>query len=321
MVHWWRTSAILLLASSAVTLSSVGAVPGAFSSSIQSPAASTTSLSDYAREFNDERFDVREAATRRLIDDAQIQTDDILEFVDAQWETLAPEAVERFLLVSRERYIASPGAIGIEFGPSAMATIDNVILGTPASKVLRRGDQILSLNGEDLPPTRTEQQPELLRRMAGLKAGDLVQAKIRRGLDELDVEFALADPKLLPRFESFIVTMQREMLQQWNALRAERIPLRPMMIDMDVAGLALMDSHPRAASGESADATIIEELSHRRAEVSREIARVMEQSSPTDSPQRRRELENECLPLINDLARLNVRIRLLENAISGRPMR
>jgi len=271
------------------------------------------SLSDYARELDDERFDTREAATRRLIEDARIQTDDIMEFVRAQWETLAPEAAERFLIVARQRSMVSPGAIGIEFGPSPIATVENVIAGAPASKALQRGDRLLSLNGQDLPQSSAEQRPELLRRMAGLKAGDIVKVHIQRGLEELDVEFALADPRLLPRFESFIVSMQREMLVQWNATCEQRLPPpQHLMIDMGVVGISAADLNPRSASAEIANEAIIEALSRRRVEASRHIARILEQSSATDSPQRRREWENESLPLINEFARLNARLRLVE---------
>ena len=310
---------MLAMVAPAAATGSLGAPAEGPAESIQSPERASASLSDYARELSDERFEVRDAATRRLVDDAQIQTNDIMEFVRARWESLAPEAAERFLIVARERYIASPGAIGIEFARSPIATIDRVIAGTPADRVLQRGDQILSLNGQDLPQSYAEQRPELLRRMAGLRAGDLVRAHLRRGEEELDVEFALADPRLLPRFEDFILSMQREMLGQWNAIREDRLPPpQRLMIDMEVVGASAVESDPRSASVENADAILMQELSRRRAEVSQGIARVVEQISTSDSPARRQELENEYLPLRNEFARLNARLRLLDPLTPGR---
>lgn len=319
MADWCRTVVMLVVAAFAAAAGVFSAPASGAVESIQSSEVTSSSLGEYARELNDERFDVREAATKRLIEDEQIQSDDIMEFVCAQWETLAPEAVERFLLVARERYIASPGAIGIEFAKSQIATIDRVIAGTPADRVLQRGDQLMSLNGEDLPESYADQRPELLKRMARFKAGDVVRMHLRRGVQELDVEFALADPRLLPRFEDFIRSMQYEMLQQWNALCARRLPPQPrMMIDMNVAGVSGVDSNPRSSATEEADASVIEEFSRRRAEVSQGIARVIEQLSTSDSPDRLRELNEEYASLRDESARLNARLRLLESRAAGK---
>jgi len=280
------------------------------------------SLEEYARELNDANLTVREAATDRLVRDERIETEDIVTYVDSQWQSLPAEAIERFLIASRQRFIADPGAIGIQFGDSPIAIIQTVIDGTPASRVLQRGDQFLTLNGEPLPDSRIQQQPELLKRMAEYKAGDLVKARIRRGSEELDVEFALADPKTLPRFEDFIVQMQREMAQQWDAMCEQRFPPAPrIMIDMDLPELKTTPETPPVTVGMAESGKLIDALSRRRVEVSQSIARVMERSSNADSPERRRELEAEYLPLINEFARLNARLRLAEAVVSGRRRR
>ncbi len=315
----WLMAVLLgaLTSVSALAIPQVGSVER-----IASPDGAESSLQQYAGELNDARLDVREAATARLVRDETIETEDIVTYVGAQWETLPPEATERFLIAARQRFIANPGAIGIQFGDSPIAIIQTVIDGTPASRVLQRGDQFLTLNGEPLPDSRAMQQPELLKRMAEYKAGDKVKARIRRGSEELDVEFALADPKTLPRFEDFIVQMQREMSQQWDAMCQQRFPPAPrIMIDMGLVQLNPKQESPSAAVGAGEGAQLIDALSRRRVEVSQSIARVMERSSNTDSPERRRELEAEYLPLINEFARLNARLRLAEAVVSGRRRR
>lgn len=280
------------------------------------------SLETYARELDDPDLTSRQAATDRLVADAAIETDHIIEFVQTRWETLPPEAIERFLMASRQRYIDNPGAIGIQFGDSQVAIIQTVIDGTPAARVLQPGDQFIALNGQLLPELRTQQQPELLKRMAGCRAGDTVKARIRRGKLELDVEFALADPRGLPRFEDFIAQMQREMAQQWDELRETRFPSEAqVLIDMNIVPAGDGDVASASIGGGVDDAQLIESFNRRRVEVSRDIARVMESSSDADSPQRRRELEAEYLPLIDEFARLNARLRLLEISASGRRRR
>lgn len=282
----------------------------------------TASLAEYARQLDDPRLDIRESATQRLIDDDAISTEELVDFVDSRWSSLPPEAIERFLHASRQRYIANPGAIGIQFSNAPITTIDTVIAGTPAADVLQPGDQFLSLNDQPLPASNAEQRPQLLRIMAGLKAGDVVTARILRDREELEVQFALADPRGLPRFEDFIQQMQREMLQQWTIMREQRFPPnRQVLVDMEMDGLRNLEAPGGATpSGRSASA-LIDALGRQRVEVSQSIARVMEQSSAMDNPQRRRELEAEYLALIDRFAQLNARTRLLEAAASGRRRR
>ncbi|MCC6906536.1 MAG: PDZ domain-containing protein [Phycisphaerales bacterium] len=312
-------AATLLGASSALAC----ALPGAARADDRARAADVlASLEAYARELDDPDLSTRQAATDRLVGDPTIETDVIIEFVKSRWGSLPPEAVERFLMASRQRYIDNPGAIGIQFGESDIAVIQTVIDGTPAARVLQPGDQFLALNGQLLPERRAQQQPELLKRMAGCRAGDVVKARIRRGMRELDVEFALADPRGLPRFEDFIAQMQREMAQKWDEIREKELPPDArLLIDMNILPAGQASAAPVSLSGGVDDAQLIEAFNRRRVEVSRDIARVMESSSDADSPERRRELESQYLPLIDEFARLNARLRLLEASASGRRRR
>ncbi len=312
-------AATLFGASSALA----AAVPGAARADNQARAADVlASLETYARELDNPDLSTRQAATDRLVGDAAIEIEEIIEFVQARWETLPPEAIERFLMASRQRYIDNPGAIGIQFGESPVAVIQTVIDGTPAARVLQPGDQFLALNGQLLPEMRAQQQPELLKRMAGCQAGDIVKARIRRGMRELDVEFALADPRGLPRFDDFIAQMQREMAQKWEEMREKQFPPdERLLIDMNIVPAGQASAAPVSLGGGVDDAQWIEAYNRRRVEVSRDIARVMESSSDADSPERRRELEAQYLPLIDEFARLNARLRLLESSTSGRRRR
>lgn len=308
---WPAVAAAMLITGSTPALASRDDRPGA-----DSP------LRAYIEDLDDPRLDVREAATQRLIADAAISRETIDEFLKQEWGMLAPEALERLLLAARERYVANPGAIGIQFGEAATAVIMAVREEAPAAMVLQRGDQFLSLNGVVLPEARFEQQNELRRIMSELKAGDMVEARIRRGLRELEVSFPLADPARLPQFEEYIASMKREMLDAWHARRRSNFPApAKLLIDLGVDESAGGEGDSESPGLESGSPGVIDELRRRVSEVSASIARVAEQTAGADDPARRRELERQYLALRDELFGLNARLRLVDATSSNRPRR
>ncbi len=286
------------------------------------PAGADSPLLAYVEALDDPRLDVREEATQRLISDTAISREAIDMFLREQWETLAPEALERFLLAARERYVANPGAIGIQFGEAATAVIQVVREEAPAAMVLQPGDQFLSLNGIILPEARFEQQTELRRIMSELKAGDMVHARIRRGLRELEVSFALADPARLPQFEEYVASMKREMLDAWHVRRRSIFPApAKLLIDLRVREAGAVEGDSGSANTWTDSTAVVEELRDRISRVSASIARVAEQTAGADDPVRRRELEREYLALRDELFGLNARLRLVDPTTAGRPRR
>ncbi len=309
---------------------SVGAGVMACASILGSPAADSSGawrpsgldLSEYADQLNDPRLAVREQVSQRLDADSSITGAEIEAFVKERWDDLAPESIERLLIAAQSRYIARPGAIGIEF-EQGEAVIMSVRPEAPAARVLRAGDRFLSMNGVVLPQERFDQQVELRRIMTALRAGDIVSARIRRGNVDLDVTFALADPTQLREFEAYLGEMQREMLGLWHARRREQFPPPPKLtIDLriDAAEVSGGDGAPSLSPQERL-AAVVEELRRRITDVSERIARLAERTQESADPGRREELEREYLALRDELFGLNARLRLVEAEAPGRTRR
>lgn len=315
---------------------SIGVVLLAFSTVVQGAAApfraapaavdlqrpSGPSLSEYASQLNDPRLEVRERVSQRLEADASIAGPDIEAFVKERWEELAPESTERLLMAAQSRFVARPGAIGIEFEQGA-AIVMNVRPEAPAARVLRPGDRFISMNGVRLPEDRFDQQAELRRIMSSLRAGDIVSARIRRGGDEIDVTFALADPTQLREFEGYLVEVRREMLAHWNARRRENFPPAvKLAIDL---GVEPVDASGRDGASslapEERRELIVEELRRRITDVSERIALLAERTQESADAGRRGELEREYLALRDELFGLNARLRLVESNAPGRTRR
>jgi len=282
-------------------------------------------LRDYASQLNDPRLEVREGAGQKLSADVLITGQAIEAFVKQRWEELAPETTERFMLAARSRYVACPGAIGIEF-ETETPVIRSVRQEAPAARVLQRGDRFLMLNGVTLTQDRMEQPKELRRIMFPLQPGDVVKARIRRQAVEreveLNVEFPLADPTQLREFEGYITEMKRDMLDMWNARRREQFPPRPKMaIDLRRSDRSALESSAESTGALAQRQAITEELRGRISEVSEQIARLAERTAGSEDPARRAELEREYLRLRDDLFGLNARLRLVDIVAPGRPRR
>lgn len=184
-------------------------------------------------------FEERVSTARRIVKDETI-SDESIYFTLTEAPTLTPEQHDRLLDIAKRRRLEQPGVIGIwldnRLGPPGIG-IERVSPDAPSSKVLLRGDIILSLNGhsiEGLDPTN-----ELRFAVAASRAGDAVVLEILRQGKRRTVKTTLADPRTLSEFRGGTLDLNRR--EQWAVIKSA-VSRPAMTIDMvDADGNVVAD--------------------------------------------------------------------------------
>ena len=184
-------------------------------------------------------FEERDSTASRIVKDETI-SDESIYFTLTEAPTLTPEQHDRLLDIAERRRLEQPGVIGIwldnRLGPPGIG-IERVSPEAPSSKVLLRGDIILSLNGhsiEGLDPTN-----ELRFAVAASRAGDAVVLGILRQGKRRTVKTTLADPRTLSEFRGGTLDLNRR--EQWAVIKSA-VSRPAMTIDMvDADGNVVAD--------------------------------------------------------------------------------
>lgn len=168
-------------------------------------------------QIDSDQYEVRESATRALVESDEIRLAD-LELI-LQTRKLSLEQRQRLTTAARDRFVNSPRAgMGVQFFLvlHTRVIVDKMVETFPAAKVLEPGDLIVEINGERLEGPSA--QAAIRRNIICRDPGDELDVVIRRGEQRLRLRVPLGDYSKLQNNRFFTLG---ELMSAWETRSAD----------------------------------------------------------------------------------------------------
>lgn len=183
---------------------------------------------------------VRVDAVEYLLNSREISYLDIIETIKVKQANLSYEQFDRLTFAAEKLYLGQLAVIGIQMQTGEIPIrIEHIFPEAPAARVLRIGDQVLSINDEILP----DDSPStvLQRNITSREVGDKITMSIVRDGKRMNVVVELANAFKLEGFSSS--QLERDRKKQWLDLYGDMFPA-PIELDVIKRDLDLIRAEP-----------------------------------------------------------------------------